>query len=343
MHKTTLHIVLIVICVLLFQKYTPAQDIHFSNFYTNALHLNPALTGFFKGKYRLGVAFRDQYRTVAVPYQTMTFTCDGKLSPARFGRQNMGLGLMLTYDIAGDSHFSTMQIGIPFAYHIKTYAKNWKFSGGILPSVYTNAIDYTQLKFPDQFDGIQYTPDIPTQENIIDKNLAYFNIGAGLFGMYTPNKKVRYGVGLAIYNITQPNISFYSDNNIILPRRYLIHGLSHIELRRDWDVIPAAKVQFQTTQHEYQFGATVLHYTHSTRIPKINAGIWFRARDKDAVILGIGGLVNGYNIILNYDINMSTLKTASNGHGALELSISYILTSLRRGNKKAPVKCPAYL
>ncbi|MFW5852149.1 MAG: type IX secretion system membrane protein PorP/SprF, partial [Bacteroidota bacterium] len=205
------------------------------------------------------------------------------------------------------------------------------------------AIDYTYLRFPDQFNGISYNPDIPTEEDLSVSNTAYFNLGAGVFGMYTPNKQVRYGLGLSLYNSTQPNISFFENNTVMLPRRYLIYAMSHIEIRRDIDIIPAAKIQFQTRQHEYHFGAMVLHYTQSLRVPKITAGMWLRARDKDAVILGVGGLFNGYEVVLNYDVNISSLRTVSKGHGAIELTATYILTHLNRRQKMVPVKCPAYL
>ena len=39
-----------------------AQDRHFSQFYSSPLTLNPALTGAFDGKYRVGTNYRDQWR-----------------------------------------------------------------------------------------------------------------------------------------------------------------------------------------------------------------------------------------------------------------------------------------
>ena len=47
-----------------------AQDIHFSQFYENAILQNPALTGIFSGDYKVGFDYRSQWGSQFVPYNT---------------------------------------------------------------------------------------------------------------------------------------------------------------------------------------------------------------------------------------------------------------------------------
>lgn len=48
-----------------------AQDVHYSQFYTDYLRLNPSMAGNFDGTYRVGLNLRNQYGNVPAPYQTL--------------------------------------------------------------------------------------------------------------------------------------------------------------------------------------------------------------------------------------------------------------------------------
>ena len=43
------------------------QDIHFSQFYDNAILRNPALTGIFSDEYKFGLDYRSQWGSVSIP------------------------------------------------------------------------------------------------------------------------------------------------------------------------------------------------------------------------------------------------------------------------------------
>jgi len=322
---------------------TKAQDIHFSNFYTNVLNVNPALTGFFRGKYRISATVRDQYRTVSTPYQTFSLSFDGRANNFLKKGKNIGYGFLCNYDKAGDSHFNTVQISIPLSQHFRSESKKWLYSYGIIPGIYSNTIEYTYLRFPDQFDGVRYNPLIETGETPINNGQAFFNIGAGVQATFKPNDDNSYTLGFAGNNLTSPNMSFYEDKEVILKERWTLHGLARIFINANLDVIPSVKLQFQGTQHEYQFGGMFMNYTNNVSIPRISAGVWMRARDKDAVIFSLGCNYVGFDIFLNYDLNISTLKTVSHGYGAMEITLTHQIFEGRKKKKMKSVKCPSYM
>ena len=94
-----------------------AQDIHFSQFFAAPMFINPAKTGFFDGNYRMTAIYRNQWRSVTVPYQTISGTLDFSI-PTGFNKKDMfGIGMISYSDRAGDSHFTTNYFEGSIAYN----------------------------------------------------------------------------------------------------------------------------------------------------------------------------------------------------------------------------------
>ena len=88
---------LLVILFVVF-KTAVCQDIHWSQFNDNQLFQNPGQAGHFDGDYRFIANYRDQWRSVTIPYNTFSM-----LAYARFNR--LGAGLLMFHDQAGCGTF----------------------------------------------------------------------------------------------------------------------------------------------------------------------------------------------------------------------------------------------
>ncbi|NDE62604.1 MAG: type IX secretion system membrane protein PorP/SprF, partial [Cyclobacteriaceae bacterium] len=66
------------ICLLSVPCLFRAQDIHWSQFNDNPIFQNPANTGEFLGDTRFIGNFKDQWRSVSVPFQTFSVSVDRK-------------------------------------------------------------------------------------------------------------------------------------------------------------------------------------------------------------------------------------------------------------------------
>ena len=66
-------------CVILQSTVVISQDIHFSNWQMSPLNLNPANTGMFEGDGRIIFNYRNQWKSVPVPYNTYSFGADFNL------------------------------------------------------------------------------------------------------------------------------------------------------------------------------------------------------------------------------------------------------------------------
>ena len=331
-------IVILLFCSGLFQ-YNFAQDIHFSNFYTNTLNLNPANAGFFTGSYRFCIAYRDQYRTVAEPYQTLSANFDAKISN-RHMQTALGYGLLFNYDMAGDADYTTVQFGIPLAQHIPINGNSLIFSYGLLPAIHYCSLDYSSLTFLEQFEGDRFNPQSEISEDIDMNSRLYFDFSLGTQFLFKPNKQQSYTVGFAFYNLNRPNVSFYKEDGVKLKTRTVICGTANISVTQNIDIVPGIKMQFQGKQHEFHLGGMGIFYLDNPLFSQIQTGLWFRSKNKDAIIFGLGTRYKEFDIMLDYDLNISTLRTASNGHGAFELTISYIFDKANRSKRMTAVRCP---
>ena len=79
---------LIMSILMLVAKFSSAQDPHFSQIQYNPLYLNPAFAGVTEyGKLnRVAGLYRDQWRTLPVPYSTTTASFDRLLKKFKKGK-----------------------------------------------------------------------------------------------------------------------------------------------------------------------------------------------------------------------------------------------------------------
>src|SRR3954467_773907 len=87
-----------------------AQDIHFSQFYENAILRNPALTGIFSGDYKAGVNYRQQWSNISVPFTTVLASVESRILVNKEVGDYLSFGVAATYDRAGTINFNSMQI-----------------------------------------------------------------------------------------------------------------------------------------------------------------------------------------------------------------------------------------
>ena len=185
-----------------------AQDIHFSQFFSAPLYLNPAFTGANVCS-RFSTIYRDQWPGISKTYQSYLLSFDHYIQ-----RYNMGLGLLFENDVAGTGGLRTTSVYPMWAYEVKV---NRKFSMryGLQVGVGQKSINFNNLLFGDQIarggNGIT-SIETPTQTK------TYFDMGAGAL-FYTKE----YWGGASIYHLTQPNTSMMGGQDV-LPVKYSIHG-----------------------------------------------------------------------------------------------------------------------
>lgn len=323
----------------LLSVYANGQDIHFSEFYASPINLNPALTGQFEGTVRAGIGYRDQYRAVAAPYQTLSVFADIRDADILGRKHALGYGLLLNGDVAGDAGMGTYQVGVPFALHFGLSPKDI-LSLGAVPSLNMLSVRSEDLRYGDQFNGFQYREESVSAESANLQNPLYFSLAAGINYTRRITQRASASGGISVNNINTPQQTFYQNGDADLPMRINLHGLYRFAIADAIDAVPLVKYSMQSSHRQFLVGGQIYHYLPQLTIRAINYGVSFRALDYDAVIAHVGFVYYLFYVGINYDVNVSKLSVVSNNRGAFEIHGILYFDKSKLKKKRRSVSCP---
>jgi type IX secretion system PorP/SprF family membrane protein len=322
-----------------------AQDIHFSQFFQAPLLRNPSLAGLFDGDIRVQGIYRSQWGSVTSPYQTGSFDLEYK-KPVGRGDDFLTMGMQIMYDRAGTTNFTTTNVLPALNYHKALSAeKNKYLSMGFMAGVVQRRIDRSKMTTNSHFDGNGYNPALPDGETFINSNFNYFDgsVGMSFNSGIGELSQDNYFIGVAYHHFNRPRNSFYK--------------VPDIELNAKWVVSAGVKftvseTSFLTIQADHtkqgSFSETIGGALYSYKIgddldnPNYTLHLGAFMRWKDALIPTIKLDYHPYSFALSYDVNVSQLKTASQGRGGMELSISYAGFFDRDNSSRNAVLCPRF-
>lgn len=312
-----------------------AQDPHFTQFYATPLLLNPALTGGFEGKYRVGMVYRDQWRK-ALEHPLRTFALNGdfrwNLDTKTSHQDAVGIGLQFFNDQVSVFDFNTTQIAISGAYHKSLDIANTQYlSLGFQYGLTQRNLNYGALNFHDAFDGLNgYT--LGTGEQLPENNFSYSDLNVGLNYSAAFGKKAGLFAGIAMHHVMRPVTSFFGtqDNGGQLYRRYSAHIAATLPINNRVSILPRLLVANQGPHLELNTGTNLRFTMGEYGGSAFHIGSWVRpVRNTDgfgidAAVLLAGIEYNNVLIGISYDLNVQTLASFGRSQGAIEFSIAYL-------------------
>jgi len=329
-----------IIALILFAFSAHAQDIHFSQFLNAPMNLNPGLTGQFDGDYRLVANHRTQWRSVTVPYSTTGGSIDAR-QPLEI--KNLGAGISMFNDKAGDSKLNTLQFNVAadYLWHVSRDSLH-SISFGVQTGITHRSIKYEDLSFDQQYANGIYNPANATGEAFQRESRTYLNLNIGMAYFWKIENRKQIMAGLAIHNMNSPKQSFYNDPEIKLDWRWTFHASADWYLSEKIDVIPAVLVMSQGPHKQFTLGAMGRYRLRD--FPGVYRALyagWF-GRTRDAGFVNVGLEYDNWNVGVSYDINFSQLNVASNYRGGFEISAVYIF---RKYNPRRIIHkiCPDFL
>lgn len=296
-----------------------AQDAHLSQHDAAPLYLNPALVGQFDGKFRVHGHYRTQWGSLSSKsYKTAAISFDMPFDKMAFGAQIINRR-------AGAGDYSALGILLNAGYSFTIdKEKTHKFSIGIQGGAIQKSVDYNQLYFESQYTsagGGTFDQSLPNGETLGNSSFWLPDINAGLVYYYGKDqKRVNPFVGVSIFHLTQPNETFYGEDNK-LPMRYIAHGGAKVNLSEKIQLMPKLLFMSQENAQEINYGL-ILHYHMGGSGAIILFGPTYRS--SDAFILEAGLKIGSYEAKIGYDYNTSELNDFSDGKGGFEISLTYI-------------------
>ena len=314
--------VLVTVWLFFFLLTAGAQDLHFSQFYHNSMHLSPATTGVFRGDMRAAAIYRTQWASVPVSYQTFSGAFDWKA----FRRQNnlVAFGLMMEHDQAGDAALTWTQLGgtVSVSHAIGAWQA---LSGGFGLAFAQRTFDIGKLTFKNQWAGDYFDPSLPTKETFGSRSGIFPTVSAGINWLYEPvDSRTRVTAGFGLFHLNKPASGFGDDKSSRLPIRTALNLQATKQLTEWLDIIVVSSWQQMGAAREILAGAGVRRIL-SNETPATETAIQFTfsSRLGDALIPAIQVERGNWTAGLSYDWNTSDFEVATNNRGGLELALIY--------------------
>lgn len=329
-----------------------AQDFHFSQFHVSPMLQNPANTGFFNCSYRFTGIYRNQWRAIGqVPFKTFAGTADMRFTGRRSNKDIGGVGVVFFNDKAGDGDLTHTGVQMAGSFHknIDQDDAGINYIGaGAMLGFGGGSVDFSKFHFEDQF--IAPGNINPQSAEASVNSYSYFDLSAGVEYNWIPESKNNHiQVGVAMFHINQPVKSFRSIDTSRIYRKLLIHASGQARLSPKFELFPKAQFERQGPNMEMMFGS--LLRLDLDKMKNDYYGVYFGMFGRlvgdtvkpiaaDAITFMTRLDVKQWSFAFSYDVNISSLKLASDSRGGPEFSLIYI-GCLKRGNPKA-VYCPRF-
>lgn len=332
---------------------TQAQDVHFSQYFSSPLTLNPAQTGLIQSDWRASANYRTQYYTVSDnPYVTGTVAYDMPLLRGKLPEgDGLGIGVVGLFDKAGAGGYQNTTLGISLAYH-KAFGmdKQHTLSLGFQGDFVQKSIHADKLIFGDQFN-----PAVPgyinpsTQEQFVNADVTYpdFNVGLLYSGKVSEFSTIYAGV--SYYHLTSPEEQFLKTPppgvSLKLNPRYVGYLGGSFQLNSNLMGYVSTMYEQQGPAWEYLVGGAVgfimnPDHDESSKNTVFYLGTWYRFGD--AISPYIGFEWSRMQIGISYDVTLSNAAAATNGQGAYEVSVIYNGFINKITHRKYNFACPKF-
>jgi type IX secretion system PorP/SprF family membrane protein len=309
-----------------------AQDFHLTQYDGAPLYLNPGLTGLFQGKHRVCGAYRSQWSSITPnEFVTVGLSYDQKV-------RKYALGFQMMNERAGTGSYNVFGLNLNGAYDIPFGKSKFNHvSLGLNAGVIQKSVNIAQLTFDEQYrytNGGGFDQGMGNGESQGGQNIILPDVGVGAVYYYSNDmSRLNPFAGASAFHLNRPNESFYSGNNK-LPIRYAFHTGVKFSASNRYQLIPKMLFMRQSNAQEISTSLISHYYLEGSDSYLIFGPTW---RNKDAMIMEFGLKLNTFTYRVSYDVNYSSLQTATNRRGGFEFSVVY--TSRKPAPSRVP-SCP---
>ena len=325
-----------------------AQDVHFTQYFTSPLTLNPANTGLVNCDWRVSGNYRTQWGSVnSTPYMTGTISFDMATLKGKLNGDALGVGLIGLYDKSGTGALQNITTGLSLAYHKRLSQDDDKprnLSLGVQGYLVQKSIDFNKLKFESQYDPTTGGTPYASGENFGNADLTYPDFNAGIMYSGYVNDRSNMYAGLSYYHITQPTETFLNGNHKINSRFTASLGGS-LQMNENLMLFASGMYQQQGKASEILIGAAsgfIMNPNHEDDVANsvFYIGAWYRYGDAIAPYIGFEWAKAKLGV--SYDVNLSGFTPATKGNGALEISLIYNGCIIRNESRTYNFACPRF-
>jgi type IX secretion system PorP/SprF family membrane protein len=306
-----------------------AQDPVFSQFYSSALYLNPALAGV-EGETFIGANYRSQWSSLALPFNTFQVSFIQPVFQGGIRKKHLGgYGAALLDDVAGPNReFATQSFSLSGAWNVYLNQNNNHFiSVALQTGIGQQRINYANLQWSSQYSPVSgFDAALPGESSMTNARVFRPILNTGILWSYSikSRRQTSFYNGLVLSNIPRTNSYFpgtVGDRSLT----FKTHGGVTTSLTDYLEISPNYLIEVQGVHRQLNIG-TYIGYSLSKGKSaisgvKVIAGAWYRFND--GLILSTGVSTKKINVGFSYDNNMSSMGRTFGYAGAYELSVAY--------------------
>lgn len=185
--------------------------------------------------------FHDEFTVSSGEYLTTNaFNAEYPFIKKESGRKILGLGLsFLQKDASTSDLLKTYEAGLSVATPIQLTERH-SLHYGMSANYVNKRTSLEQLSTGSQWIAgeFRYDPNAGLGESFEVQNLSYFTVSAGLVWSFVKEQKQHTSVGLSVWNLNQPNESFFSAT-AKLPMTYMVYGETVLYENHRVDLVPS--------------------------------------------------------------------------------------------------------
>lgn len=343
--------------ILIFQiEFLYAQDAHFSQINSLPTLINPAQTGFYSNNdYRIGAIYRLQKTPSGSAYNTFLTWADMSMQPL-YNEGWFGVGTNFIHDNTSGSILSLNKYIVSLAYH-QPINDDMILSLGVSGSYVDRSLDHSKLIFGDQFDGVNFSNNIPTEENLfIYPNSRYWTIRPAInFSHYLENNS-RLSVGFSIDNVNRPTAAFIGGNRkqktelgvnsqgyYTVPLRYHANAYysRDISYNLTWSIYTYFTYQNRAMQNLIGTKLAYNYFFNGIKTLSISGGFMYRVNRSANLLVGLE--TDKVKLGLSYDLAITKTSFFLDNYNSFELSCIFhsVLPKINqsRNKLKRKIRC----
>lgn len=338
MNKVKLHIYILL--ALLCSMNTFAQDPQYSQYYANALYLNPAFAGVQENTRGI-FATRYQWPGLDASFISNTISIDHYVD-----RYKSGIGFIATSDLSTAAKLRSTEAGLVYAFQAEI-SKKIVFRPALQLSYVNRSINFSRLTFGSQYTNDGYIGGATNEASNVP-TVSYLDISAGGL-LYAKN----YWIGISANHLNTPDQSFIKGQSSLPIKASLFGGYTfsftpewrkkHVNPDEEKSITPTFLYKMQGKSDQLDIG---LYGQYNVLI----VGFWYRGipmkvyapekSNHEALIFLIGFLHKGFSMGYSYDYTISRLAGISGGAHELTLSYGFKTKKAKRIQKRLP--CPKF-
>jgi type IX secretion system PorP/SprF family membrane protein len=281
---------------------------------------------------------RNQWPSIPKAYITTSASFDLGIAKNKIPEGDiLGIGLSGLTDASANGQLKLNFGSAAISYHKALDEDGYNTIGAGFQATYSSLIlDEGKLQFEDMLRQNGFTgARTDFFQNGAQQN--YFDMNAGLLFSGSTNGENNYYAGVSVYHVNRPKVGF-KNASYQLASRITAHGGGTVPISDVLSFNGSFIYQSQAKASEIVAGGALSYMLNDNEENPSNIYMGSWVRFGDAAIPYLGLETNGLRIGVSYDVNISSLKAATNSRGGSEFSLIYT----RRKTESATIPCPKF-